>query len=255
MWRREWILGVRVEATGTPMGDVASGGNRRARRDCPRAVVSTRALVGLISSRTIRVSTIRPGWWRRVRPVIALGSVFTWVGAGVVGPGAGVAFADCPAPSWIQVVTDQANLADPSDPTGRLDSRFPGAAIQADASTLLRHWGDVKPGTRARFGYDSYNAAGQFLGGFSWTTQPARDNGVIHHEDELALLGNLSVSVANEVRISFLFTDECTGNVSSGSGGATSRYWTIYLVHDADQYPPSPPTDPDPCPECPPLEY
>lgn len=150
-----------------------------------------------------------PARRRGVSRLLALGVILAGIGTAVVGPAAGTALADCPSPSWVQLVTDG----------GRLDSRYPGRTITIPAGSWVTHWGDVKPGTAARFGYDSYGPSGNYLGGSSHTTHNARSNGVIHDENEWQNISNLTMYGAATVVVSFLFVDECTGNVTSGGLG------------------------------------
>jgi hypothetical protein len=129
----------------------------------------------------------------------------------LAGLGASPAFANCPTPSWVQVVAN----------SGRLDSRYPNVVAVLWTADVT-HWGDVKPGTRATFDYDSYDATtGRYLETRRYVTQAARGNGIIPHEFGYRRLSDLVnvFSVGGLVEVRYSFTDECGRGTVVGAMG------------------------------------
>jgi hypothetical protein len=85
----------------------------------------------------------------------------------------------------------------------------PGGIVQITRGEVVQGYryvalgGVVKPGTTA-----TYRLTG--IPQVTWTTNPARSNGVIHHDDELRrvdFVGGASASITVE------FTDKCDGSI------------------------------------------
>ncbi len=151
------------------------------------------------------VRALRP---TRLPWIIAIAMIATMAlltGGAVTAP----ASADCPAPSYVGMWKSNSSGDLRHGPGNSITTLAPGGTVQITRGDVIQGFsyvalgGDVKPGTRA-----VYRLTGSPQG--TWTTKPARSNGVIHHDDELRRVDFVGGAFAN---ISVEFTDECSGSL------------------------------------------
>jgi len=127
----------------------------------------------------------------------------------------GPAYADCPAPSWVGVIKTYHN-GDYVPTGGMLNSNLPpiGSQLLYWQIDLLNttDWfavnGDVKPGTIVVVQFRNKFNQSQLI--YQHSTEGARSNGVIHHENEVEPISRIFNGTLNVVAYA-AWRDECDG--------------------------------------------